>query len=389
MNGRNARLTGIRAVIRPSIACVLAAWLTIATVYTVGLALLRVLRRATNESAHLDALGPPTVILYRLHIVLIVVCLCAVVYTLVHWLCIRYEITHRAVRVSAGVVRRTHLTVQPDRIQDIVSHQTVFERLFGLATITITTASGRAAAMRSLDPWHRVERILRSMMRPGPHRVVLPSQPGPIQPTTRVRPVVIGIAGGIGSGKSTVAREFADLGCVVSDSDAQTRSLLSEQTTISTLTSWWGNNILAPDGTIDRAAVASIVFRDETQRKKLEQLIHPRLHAARAELIRTSMARAIVIDAPLLFEAGVDRECDAIVFVACPRETRLTRVRASRGWSDADLTQREDAQIPINEKRSRCRFVVENDDQTTPESRRAQIADVLNQIEHTVGENRR
>lgn len=191
------------------------------------------------------------------------------------------------------------------------------------------------------------------------------------------RPVIIGIAGGIGSGKSHVAAVFARLGCVVSDSDRQAREALTRREVVDTLRAWWGDGV-APGGVVDRAAVAHVVFHDPAQRAKLEQLIHPLVHAQRAdEVVRAAASgkRAVVVDAPLLFEAGIDRECDAVVFVDCPREERLARVKASRGWDEAELTRREAAQWPLERKRAACRFVVHND-RAHPDLER-QVGEVL------------
>ncbi|MCA9279352.1 MAG: dephospho-CoA kinase [Phycisphaeraceae bacterium] len=364
MSNRTARLAGVRAVTRPAAAWLLAQWFLTCVCYAIGFACLRLVPQLTNQMEQLDELGSPSSLRSKLHVTLIVACACVLLYTLFRWLCIRYEFSSGTLRLSAGVLRRVHVAVPTDRMQDVVSRQSVFERIFGLASVTVSTASGRTVTLRSLDSWQRIERALRRMMGTGTRTVVLMSAKAQ-EPTTHKRPPVIGLAGGIGSGKSTVARAFADLGCVISDSDAQTREMLAQQSTIDTLVSWWGKDILASDGTINRAAVAAIVFNDETQRRRLEHFIHPKLHKARAALLAESQARAVVVDAPLLFEAGVDKECDAVVFVDCPQETRLERVKRSRHWTEDDLARRESAQMPLQQKRERCRFVIENSDHVT------------------------
>lgn len=175
--------------------------------------------------------------------------------------------------------------------------------------------------------------------------------------------VVIGIAGGVGSGKSEVTRAFERLGAVVIDSDAQARAALEQPEVKAELVRWWGEGVLGADGGVDRKAVADIVFRDERERKRLEGLIHPLVRSRREEIIRGARARGAkvaVIDAPLLFEAGVDAECDAVVFVDAPRDIRLARVRTSRGWDEAELDRRERNQLALKEKRARSRYVIEN-----------------------------
>ncbi|MEN0021595.1 MAG: dephospho-CoA kinase [Planctomycetota bacterium] len=176
------------------------------------------------------------------------------------------------------------------------------------------------------------------------------------------RPLVIGIVGGIGAGKSAVARLLATHGAAVIDSDTIAKAALDREDVRDALVSWWGDEVLGADGRIDRQAVGKIVFADDVERRKLESLVHPLVHAARAEAITDAAAagvRAVVVDAPLLFEAGVDRECDVVIFVDVPRETRLARV-ASRGWDEAELDRREAAQWPIDRKRAASSHVIEN-----------------------------
>ena len=172
----------------------------------------------------------------------------------------------------------------------------------------------------------------------------------------------IGLAGGIGAGKSRVAAILADLGCLVSDSDADARAVLADPEVVEALREWWGDEVVAADGTIDRRRVAARVFADPEARERLEALMHPRIHARRAARFAAAPAgtRAFVIDAPLLFEAGLDAECDAILFVDAPRARRLARVAANRGWTAGELTRREAAQWPNEKKRAKSTIVIDN-----------------------------
>lgn len=206
--------------------------------------------------------------------------------------------------------------------------------------------------------------------------------PGPMQDAakapTRVRPagragvdraLVIGLAGGIGSGKSMLARALEELGAAISDSDREARALLQHEDVRREILGWWGARVLTTavpqrEPAIDRGAVASIVFADPVERKRLEGLIHPRLKAGREALKREAWENGIevvVIDAPLLFEAGLEGECDEVWFVDTPREVRLARVLASRGWDEAELTRREAAQMDVEAKRLLCTRIVPND----------------------------
>ncbi|MBY0263202.1 MAG: dephospho-CoA kinase, partial [Phycisphaerales bacterium] len=125
----------------------------------------------------------------------------------------------------------------------------------------------------------------------------------------------------------------------------------------------WGPGVLGEGGRIERAKVASIIFADASERVRLEALVHPIVRQERAAMIREARearAAGVIVDAPLLFEAGVDAECDAVVFVDAPPAVRLARVQSSRGWTTEELERRERAQMSLDEKRARCRYVIDN-----------------------------
>ncbi len=174
---------------------------------------------------------------------------------------------------------------------------------------------------------------------------------------------IIGLAGGIGSGKTEVARILAELGCVVADSDALGREVLDEDEVREQLVGWWGGGILDDAGRIDRSAVARIAFGDPDERRRLERLTHPRIESGRKAIFDSAPADApaLVIDAPLLLEAGLETECDAVIFIDASRETRAGRVARTRGWDEGELRRREDSQLPLDVKRARADYVVEND----------------------------
>lgn len=190
-------------------------------------------------------------------------------------------------------------------------------------------------------------------------------------------PVVIGLAGGIASGKSSVAKAFASLGWLVIDFDALVRNKLQDPGVQNTLVSWWGASVQRPDGTTDRTRIAEIVFNDDAQRQRLERLVHPLVwrtrQQARDEALKAG-ALGAVLDAPLLYESGLDRECDAVVFVDAPLEIRARRAMSSRGWTREELLRRESAQIPIEEKAKRSRFTVDNTGD--PEALLEQVANI-------------
>jgi dephospho-CoA kinase len=173
---------------------------------------------------------------------------------------------------------------------------------------------------------------------------------------------VIGLVGGIGSGKSLVGSMLADLGCLVCHSDELARSALADPAVRDELVRWWGREVLDPSGAVDRRAVAGKVFPDPAERKRLEALLHPRIESARRRTFAAAPpgTRALVIDAPLLLEVGLDRECDAIIYIDSPRADRLRRLAETRGWDSAELERRESAQWPLDRKRAAAHHVVVN-----------------------------
>ena len=191
---------------------------------------------------------------------------------------------------------------------------------------------------------------------------------------------IIGITGGIGAGKSTVARILSELGCFVVDSDDLARQALLDPIVVETLVQWWGREILDPQRQIDRRAVAKIVFARPDERKRLESLVHPWIEKRRLAMFAAApdTAPALVIDAPLLVEAGIDEQCDAVVFVNSDRSTRLDRLAQNRGWSEQELNQREESQLPLDAKRTRADYVIDNDGDLT--SLTEQIRRTLHEI---------
>ncbi len=175
---------------------------------------------------------------------------------------------------------------------------------------------------------------------------------------------IIGIAGGIGSGKSLVAKLFGELGCMVIDSDQQVSAAYRDPQVKKTLQQWWGDGVFKADGEVDRAAIAARVFTDAEQRRRLEQLVHPMVNAAREKEMLSGAENpeivAYIWDTPLLFEAGLNRQCDAIVFVDAPVELRQKRVFDARRWDEAELLKRENLQWPLDTKREMSDSVIRN-----------------------------
>jgi dephospho-CoA kinase len=175
---------------------------------------------------------------------------------------------------------------------------------------------------------------------------------------------IIGITGGIGSGKSTVAGMFGEIGCLVISSDEQVRQAYQDPAIVAEIRNWWGDDVLQSDGQLNRRKIADIVFNDPEQRKRLEGLLHPRVSELRAQRMAEAgddpQVTAIIWDTPLLFEAGLRGGCDAIVFVEAPLVQRLQRVTHDRGWDEAELRRREKSQWPLDKKREISDYIIDN-----------------------------
>jgi dephospho-CoA kinase len=193
---------------------------------------------------------------------------------------------------------------------------------------------------------------------------------------------IIGIAGGIGAGKSAVASIFAELGAAVVDADRINHEELDSPEVVSALRQWWGSGVVRADGRADRNAIRAIVRENHQELRRLEGLVHPRIARRSNAMIEAFLAdpavRAVVWDAPLLFEVGLAERCDSIVYVDADPSVRLDRLRRTRSWSGEDLQRMEDSQNPLDLKKERADHIVENN--SDRESLRRQVERVFSQI---------
>lgn len=173
---------------------------------------------------------------------------------------------------------------------------------------------------------------------------------------------IIGLVGGIGSGKSFVARLFGEQGCLVIDSDALSREAHADLKVLANLRQIAGEEVVV-GGKLDRRALARFIFSDDAVRQRVEQVLHPWIERRRLQQMQAVAGdpnvRAYVWDSPLLVETGLDAQCDHVVFVDAPRDVRLARVQASRGWTDDQLRAREARQVPPERKRERADAVLD------------------------------
>ena len=176
--------------------------------------------------------------------------------------------------------------------------------------------------------------------------------------------LLVGLTGGIGSGKSTVARMLTERGAVVLDADAFAREAVAAGTPgFRAVVERFGGEVVDPDGELDRPGLAAIVFADDDARRNLEAIVHPEV---RRRLIRAIEAHAdgddiLVIDSPLLVEAGQGGSVQLLVVVTAPEEAQLQRLAAGRGMSEEEVRARMAAQMSPEELAATADVVLDND----------------------------
>jgi dephospho-CoA kinase len=194
--------------------------------------------------------------------------------------------------------------------------------------------------------------------------------------------LLVGLTGGIGSGKSTVARLLADKGAVVVDADEVARAIVEPgEPAFAALVERFGDAIVSPEGRLDRAALAEVAFATDEQRKALEAITHPAINEEFGRRIAAAPADAVVVcDVPLLAEAPTARARGyrAIIVVEAPRALRLERLER-RGVDRADAERRMAAQASDEERRALATFVVDN--AGTPEELQRRIDEVWSELE--------
>lgn len=174
----------------------------------------------------------------------------------------------------------------------------------------------------------------------------------------------VGLTGNVGAGKSTVARVWRGLGATVIDADELARRAVEPGTpALAEIAEAWGPGVLAPDGSLDRAALRAIVFADPAARARLEAIVHPAVGALRDEAYREAEARGervVAAEIPLLFEVGLADEFDVVVLVDAPEAVRQVRLVGDRGLEPEEARRMIAAQIPSELKHARADVVIEN-----------------------------
>ena len=193
---------------------------------------------------------------------------------------------------------------------------------------------------------------------------------------------MIGILGGIGSGKSTVARQFGRLGCAVIDADAIAHEVVRQPEVIAAVKERFGPGVLDPAGGIDRAALAGRVFERQEDLAFLNALVHPRVLVRCEQLIARYRADnrvpSVIVDMPLLLETGWEKKCDFLIFVECDRSKRLERIRKKGKIDEKQLKKRENFQISLDKKKEIAHYMIyNNSDESDSAEQIAQLFSII------------
>lgn len=191
-------------------------------------------------------------------------------------------------------------------------------------------------------------------------------------------PLLLGLTGGFGSGKSTVAELFAKRGAAVIDADKLAHEVYRKGSRLSRKI-----RALLPElkGNLSRSRIAEIIFRRPEKRKRLESLVHPYVFERVKEEIGRAKANVVVLEVPLLFESGFDRLCDRTLAVTAGKGQILARLRA-RGFSSAEIRRREKAQLSLREKVKRADDVIDNSKNL--EETGKQVERIWNRLNHPI-----
>ena len=195
--------------------------------------------------------------------------------------------------------------------------------------------------------------------------------------------VVIGVTGGVGTGKSTVARMFRERGAVVLDADAVAHDAIEPgRPAWRDIVRAFGREVVRPDRRIDRKRLAAVVFADRRRRKRLEAIIHPRVLRRMAQEVRRlrrgGRCRAVVLEVPLMVETGAQRLVDALVVVTAPRAVQRERLKRAYGWSQQEVDARIAAQWDLAAKVALADHVIDNSDGA--EATRTQVEQLWNRL---------
>ncbi len=175
------------------------------------------------------------------------------------------------------------------------------------------------------------------------------------------RGVRVGLTGGFGTGKSTVAEIFRELGAEIIDADELARECLQPgRKECREVVEEFGEKILSPDGTIDRQVLAGVVFNDSAARDRLNRIVHPAVIREMNRRLASAPGPVTVAVIPLLFETGLEGGFDYVVAVSADPNTVRERTSSARGMTAEEIERRRASQLPLEEKARRSDFVIDN-----------------------------
>lgn len=195
--------------------------------------------------------------------------------------------------------------------------------------------------------------------------------------------IVVGLTGGVASGKSTVAKMFKQCGAVVIDADELAREVVKPgKPAWREIVDTFGKSVLNPNRTINRPALGAIVFGNRAKLRRLERIVHPRVSREQARLTKQTMRKdpdaVVIYDVPLLFEAGVDKRVDKIIVVTADRETQIARLKKRNGLIRTEAIRRINSQMPLSKKIRRADHLL---DGTLPRpSLHKQVGHLMNSL---------
>ncbi len=200
-------------------------------------------------------------------------------------------------------------------------------------------------------------------------------------PSKNVKPV-IGLLGGIGSGKSSAAKILGEMGCAVIDADALAHNQLENPQTKQKIREIFGPEVMDSAGNVDRKALGKVVFDSLQAVEKLNSLIHPAVMARTDELIKKYQVqpdvKAVILDIPLLVEVGQHKCCDKLVFIASEEKNRMARLAQKAGFNKEQIKKREFFQISLDKKAEISDYIVQNNSNLDELAK--QLRDVLSAV---------
>jgi dephospho-CoA kinase len=175
--------------------------------------------------------------------------------------------------------------------------------------------------------------------------------------------LLVGLTGGLGSGKSTVARMLGDRGAVVLDADVFAREAVrAGSDALRAIVRRFGDDVVRADGELDRSKLAGVVFADRGALDDLEAIVHPEVRRMLADAIQVELDtdHVVVLVNPLLIEMGSHRDCDVVVVVSTEPDTQVVRAM-ERGMDEADVRARISAQLPLDERARHADVLLDNE----------------------------